>query len=34
MNHAADYWGTGSTDEGVLFFSNEVMEEIEKWARK
>lgn len=34
MNHAADYWETGSTDEGVLFFSNEVMEEIEKWARK
>lgn len=34
MNHAADYWDMGSTDEGVLFFADEVMAEIEEWARR
>ena len=34
MSHVADYWGEGKTSDGMLFLSDEVIPELEEWAKK
>lgn len=34
MSHIPDYWGEGKTSDGMLFLSDEVIPELEEWAKK
>ncbi len=34
MQHIADYWGEGNSNDGMLFFDYSMYPELEKWARK
>lgn len=34
MNHVSDYWETGKTSEGMIFLSDDVILELEEWAKK
>ena len=34
MSHIPDYWGEGKTSDGILFLSDDVIQEFEECAKK
>ena len=34
MSHIPDYWERGRSSDGMLFLSDEVIPELEEWAKK